>query len=216
MQSTTSHAAGGLDILMFCNPLLDISVDDTDGSLHSKYKLIDGQACLAGDEHMTLFEEIFHREGRLLIPGGSGLNSARACGWSLMKQTPGKGTVGYMGCIGKDDRGQALVDAVEASGVKAHFQVETEHKTGACAVVVKDRERALCAFLGASCKYATEHLNANMDKLNSASMIYATGFFITSNASALREAAKICAEQDKPFGFNISATFVVDFYFDDV
>ena len=216
MVSTTSHTNGGLDIVFFCNPLLDISVDDHDGSLSEKYKLQHGQACLAGEEHMPLFEEIFHREGRLLIPGGSGLNSARACGYCFNKQSPGKGVVGYVGCIGKDERGKALSEAVAADGVKAFFQEEQDHKTGACAVVVKEKERALCAYLGASAKYAISHLNDNSEKIYQANYIYATGFFITSNAEALRQVAKHCADNDKPFGFNISAAFVVDFYFDDV
>lgn len=100
-----------------------------------------------------------------MIPGGSALNSARACGWSFLKQTPGKGVVGYMGCIGNDERGQALSDAVKASGVKATLQVDHQTETGACAVIVHGKERALCAFLGASCKYSTDHLNANITQL---------------------------------------------------
>lgn len=158
----TSHTAGGIDVLFFCNPLLDISIDDPEAAYLNKYKLFAGHACLANDDQKPMFEEIFHKEGRLLIPGGSALNSARACGWSFLKQTPGKGVVGYMGCIGNDERGQALSDAVKASGVKASFQVDDQTETGACAVIVHGKERALCAFLGASCKYSTDHLNSNM------------------------------------------------------
>ena len=47
-------------------------------------------------------------------------------------------------------------------------------------------------------------------------MIYASGFFITSNATALRKIAAFCAENDKPFGFNLSALFIIQFMFDDV
>ena len=55
-----------------------------------------------------------------------------------------------------------------------------------------------------------------MDALHQAKMIYASGFFITSNATALRQIAAFCAEHDKPFGFNLSAHFLIQFYFDDV
>ncbi len=78
------------------------------------------------------------------------------------------------------------------------------------------KERALCAYLGASCKYSSDHLNENIDKVHSASMVYATGFFITSNAAALRQVAALCANNDKPFGFNLSACFVIQFYWEDV
>jgi hypothetical protein len=60
----TAHTEGGLDVLFFCNPLLDISVDDHDGAILQKYALQAGQACLAGDHHMPLFEEAFNKEGR--------------------------------------------------------------------------------------------------------------------------------------------------------
>jgi len=112
-----AHTERGLDVLFFCNPLLDISIDDHDASILQKYTLQAGQACLAADHHMPLFEEAFTKEGRQLIPGGSALNSARACGWAFSKETPGKGVVGYMGAIGKDVRGDALTEAVKKSNV---------------------------------------------------------------------------------------------------
>ena len=83
-------------------------------------------------------------------------------------------------------------------------------------MVVHGKERALCAYLGASCKYSTEHLNAHMDSLQQAKIIYASGFFITSNPGALRQIAAFCSEHDKPFGFNLSALFIIQFMFDDV
>lgn len=82
--------------------------------------------------------------------------------------------------------------------------------------MVHGKERALCAYLGASSKYSSDHLNENIDKVHAAQMVYATGFFITSNAAALRQVAAICAEKDKPFGFNLSACFVIQFYLADV
>ena len=46
----TSHTAGGMDVLFFCNPLLDISIDDPDASYLTKYKLFAGHACIANDD----------------------------------------------------------------------------------------------------------------------------------------------------------------------
>ena len=109
-----------------------------------------------------------------------------------------------------------MQESIKSQGVMGVFEVQESHETGACAVVVHGKERALCAYLGASCKYSSDHLNENIEKVKSASMIYASGFFITSNAAALRQVASICAEHDKPFGFNLSACFVVQFYWEDV
>lgn len=92
-------------MLFFCNPLLDISIEDSHGALLKKYNLEAGQATLATPEQHPIYDEIFNTDGRMLVPGGSALNSARACGWSFMKHTPGKGKVAYIGCIGNDKRG---------------------------------------------------------------------------------------------------------------
>jgi adenosine kinase len=121
-----------------------------------------------------------------------------------------------MGSIGKDARGEALAMDVSKSNVKAYFQVQEEGNTGACAVVVHGKERALCAHLGAAVKFTTDHLEQNFEAVKQASHVYATGFFITTNAKALRQIAEHCAESDKPFGVNLSAVFVIQFYMDDV
>jgi adenosine kinase len=212
--NATTQDDSKIDVLFFCNPLLDISIDDEDASVLGKYKLQAGHAVLASDEQMPLFDEAYKREGRLLIPGGSALNSARACGWTFQKA--GSGVAGYMGAIGKDERGATLTDAVKASNVQGYFQHVDGTETGACAVVIHGKERALCAYLGAAVKFSTDFLEENMEKVNLAQSIYATGFFITSNAAALRKVADHCAEHNKVFGFNLSAAFVVQFYADDV
>jgi adenosine kinase len=110
---------------------------------------------------MPIYDEIFKMDGRQIFPGGSALNSARAANYAY-KQTDGKEQVAYMGCIGADERGQALQDALKSVGVEGRFHIDQETETGACAVVVKGKERALCANLAAACKFPTEHLTSNM------------------------------------------------------
>jgi len=151
-----------LDILYIGNPLLDISIDDdAEGTILGKYKLEAGQATLASPEQMPIYDEIFKMDGRQIFPGGSALNSARANNYSY-KQTDGKEQVAYMGCIGDDERGQALQDSLKSVGVEGRFFIDKETETGSCAVVVKGKERALCANLAAACKFPTDHLTSNM------------------------------------------------------
>lgn len=78
------------------------------------------------------------------------------------------------------------------------------------------KERSLCANLGACVKYPTSHLEANMAYLEGAKMVYATAFFITSNAAAHRQVAEYCSANDKPFAFNIAATWIIHTNYDDV
>lgn len=83
--------------------------------------------------------------------------------------------------------------------------------TGTCGVVVHEKERSLCANLSAACKYATSHLEANMDDLKQAKLIYTTSFFITSNNEALQKVGKYAAENNVPLAYNLSATFLIQF-----
>lgn len=146
------------------NPIMDISVDDPDRQLLDKYKLELGMACLATPEQLPIYEEAFKAEGRQLIPGGSALNSARACQHSL-KGLGSKGKVAYAGCIGKDEFGAALEKAIDDAGMHGRFAHDETKKTGTCAVVVVGKERTLCADLAACTAYPMQHLTENMVSL---------------------------------------------------
>ena len=82
------------------NPLLDISVNVNDETIVKKYNLQMGSACLAADNQMEIYTEIWNMAGRETIPGGSCLNSIRSCNFMLKDTHPGK--CAYFGCIGKD------------------------------------------------------------------------------------------------------------------
>ena len=49
-----------------------------------------------------------------------------------------------------------------------------------------------------------------------ASFLYTTGFFIDSNAEAVTKIGEFAAANNKPFGLNLSALFVIQFYMDAV
>lgn len=70
-------------IFFIGNPLLDISIETPDDALIKKYGLTCGLACLATPEQMPIYDEIWGMEGKLAIPGGSALNSARATNFML-------------------------------------------------------------------------------------------------------------------------------------
>ena len=67
-----------LAIMIFGNPLLDISVEVSDNTILEKYGLTHGQASLCTPEQVQIYEDLLAMEGVQTIPGGSGLNSARA------------------------------------------------------------------------------------------------------------------------------------------
>ena len=94
-------------------------------------------------------------------PGGSALNSARA-----QKYANPNGSVAYFGCVGNDERGRALTEAVTAAGIEGEFEVSQTEGTGVCAVVVVGKERTLCANIGAAKKFTMEYFNANIVSRN--------------------------------------------------
>jgi adenosine kinase len=66
--------------------------------------------------------------------------------------------------------------------------------TGTCAVLVKDKDRTLCANLAAACKYSPEHLSRNFSALDKAKIIYTTSFFITSSNESLQKVANYATQ----------------------
>ena len=96
----------------------------------------------------------------MTTPGGSALNSSRAAQFVLNGKN--KGSVAYMGCIGKDSMGEVLEKETSASGVHANFSKSDDTPTGTCAVVVVGKERSLCANIAAAAKYPTKHLEDSM------------------------------------------------------
>jgi len=116
------------------NPLLDIQIDiDTLDLLH-KYELTHGQACLAVDKHQPLFAEIWASDKKVVVPGGSSLNSIRAANHMLKNVHPGK--CAFIGSIGNDEVGRVLQDELRNTGIEGAFHIDPETPTGSCAVII--------------------------------------------------------------------------------
>ena len=157
---------------------------------------------------MPIYDELWGMEGRTAVPGGSAMNSARSVNYHLNHRGI-SGKVTYFGATGTDPKGEVLSKEISDSGINGYFHKETETPTGTCAVVVKDKDRSLCANLAAACKYSPDHLEANLAELDKAAFIYSTSFFITSSVDSLMRVAKYATEKDIPFAFNLSAVFLL-------
>jgi adenosine kinase len=220
MESTGGSGAtkenNELDLFVIGNPLLDICVWENDTAVLDKYKLKLGDACLASEEQMPIYEELLARQDHKTCPGGAGLNSCRGARFALKKAGYETKGVAYFGCIGKDAPGETMEKTLVDADIKPYFDKSEDTPTGTCAAVVKGKERALCANIAASAKYTMEHLTENWSVLESARFVYLTGFFITSNDEALKKVSRHCAEVDKPFLFNIAAPFLLFINFDAV
>ena len=174
-------AQGGdnIDMVYFGNPIFDMSINDTDRAVMGRYSLELGMVTLATPEQMPIYDEIWAREDKITSPGGSALNSARA-----QKFANPNGAVEYFGCIGNDDKGRALTEAVTAAGIGNKFEVTEAEGTGVCAAVIVDKERTLCANIGAAKKFTMEYYNANAVSSQIKLMLHETKIFLYKTGSA--------------------------------
>lgn len=193
-------------VLGMGNPLLDISAEVTQATF-DKYALKPGDAILAEDKHMPLYDELKAMKDVQYIAGGATQNSIRVCQWML--QEPGQ--TAYMGCIGDDDFGKKLQDACKADGVQALYMIDKATPTGKCAVTILSKERSLTTHLSAAEKYKASHLQevAQMKVLDSAKIVYSAGFFITVSPESMDIAAAKMIEKKGTYCLNLSAPFIV-------
>jgi adenosine kinase len=204
-------AAGAPQVLCVCNPLLDISAE-VPLSFLEKYGLKPGNAILAEAKHLPLYEELIANYKVEYIAGGAGQNSARACQW--LSQTPG--ATHYLGCVGKDSYADKMRASVTVDGLTVHYQEEPKEKTGTCAVLVTDKERSLVADLAAANHYSKKHYDTAevQQVVNQVKVIYVTGFFLTVSPETIMHMAFHAYQHNKVFMLNLSAPFLIDFFYD--
>jgi len=198
-------SASSRSVLGLGNPLLDIS-SPVDAAFMKKYDIKPNSAILAEDKHLPMYGELEKMEAVEYIGGGSTLNSMRVCQWMLQSE----GSVGFMGCIGKDDFGAKLSDCAKDAGVDCFFMEDEKTATGTCAVCVTDKERSLVANLAAANNFKLSHCETARAKsmVSEADIIYTAGFFITVSPDTMLMLGKACAEAKKPYCLNLSAEFI--------
>eukprot|EP00727_Mastigamoeba_balamuthi_P007930 m51a1_g3758 adenosine kinase, putative (349) ;mRNA; r:106943-108200 len=194
------------------NPLLDITVNVPRGFL-AQYGLKAGDAILAEDKHMPIYGEAVKADDVQYIPGGSSMNATRAAQWML--QEPG--ATAFVGCVGRDPAAATLKKAVAEAGVRQLFLETDKADTGKCAVLVTEKERTLVTYLGAANCYDPVHMRttqAVQDVVAGAKLYYAEGYFITVTIEPLLDLGKRAIAEGKSFLFNLSAPFLMQFFWE--
>lgn len=137
------------------------------------------------------------------------MNSARSANW-MLNHLGLPGCISYFGGSGNDADAERLENNLLENGITARFHKDANTRTGSCAVLVLDNERALLANLGATQKYIPEHMDLNMDIMLKAECFYTTGFFVLSNCEAMMKMMKLACEREKIVCFNLSAVFLIE------
>lgn len=206
-------ASNGPIVFGFGNPLLDIQIC-TDASFWEKYKLIGGGFCFQGDDQKDIYEEMQRNPNAKYIPGGATLNSMRVCQGLLQRQHG----VFYTGCVAEDDLGRRMVQLCEDEGLFVQFTRSSANPTGVCGVSIVDGERSLCTRLGAANDFNQDGLMTPEARaaLQSCKIAYTAGFFLTVCAEGMLSIAKECNATGKIYCISLSATFLVEFFKDQM
>lgn len=192
-------------ILGMGNPLLDIS-STVEPALLEKYGLELNNAILAEEKHQGVFAEMAALPTVKYIAGGATQNSIRVAQWML--QTP---ATAYMGCVGKDDIADKMVEACKKDGVNCQYMIDETTPTGSCAVLIVDKERSLCTNLNAANNYKATHMQQpdNWKIVQEAKVIYSAGFFVTVSAESIKLASREAAAKGSIYCMNLSAPFLM-------
>jgi len=198
------------------NPLLDISVV-TDEKFLSKYDLKANDAILAEDKHMPMYPEMSEMPGVDYIAGGATQNSMRVAQWVLSgTSTEGANSTRFFGSVGDDTYGRTLQSKALEAGLQAKYQVNKDHPTGTCAVVVTEggKCRSLVANLAAANHFTKSHIEVpeNKEIIANAKTIYISGFFLTVSPETIQAVGELACKDKKTFCMNLSAPFLCEFF----
>lgn len=116
----------------------------------------------------------------------------------------------YIGSLGADEQGSILKQILQEEGVVDLMYQTKDYPTGLCAAIIHNKERSLIANLGAAVHFPTAHFAQVATHTSQAHVIYATAFFLTSNAPALLPLLRLASQNHQIIAFNLSATFLID------
>ncbi|KAG5678681.1 hypothetical protein PVAND_008332 [Polypedilum vanderplanki] len=170
------------NLLLFGNPLLDVTVKVSDDELLKKYNLDrNGQAEVSLDKLTNIFNDARARYRTFKYSlGGSSLNSAR------ILATLGQRNLLFFGAIGNDQNGKVVREILKRSGVNSCLQ-ELNTRTGTCVCLYQGSDRSLIANIGAALKCEKSHIEANISKFETdVEYYYIEGFFIPEKMDICR------------------------------
>lgn len=100
------------------------------------------------------------------------------------------------------------------------YEFTDNNRTGTCAVLVQNKDRALIANISACNDFSVEHFLSEsiQTALKSASMYFSAGFFLTTpnGLDVLTKIAEHANESNKLVVSNLGAPFLFDFFWDKV
>ncbi|XP_070501096.1 adenosine kinase [Chironomus tepperi] len=200
-------------LLLFGNPLLDVTVQISNDELLKKYDIErNGQAEVSLDKLTNLFNDARARYRTFKYSlGGSCLNSSR------ILASLGQRDLTFYGAVGNDQNAKVVKEILKRGGVNACLQ-ELKTRTGTCVCLCQGSDRSLVANIGAALNCEKSHVQENIEKLTQdPDYYYIEGFFIPNKMDICRYLNEKFSENPKTlFITNLNAPYIVKTFQKDI
>lgn len=161
------------NILGIGNALVDILTQVPDDSILEQLQLPKGSMHHVDAETSLRYGDILKQYGCAMAAGGSTANTISGAA-KLGVET------GYIGKVGRDERGKFFENAMRETGVKP-FMLTTETPTGCAeAIISKDGERTFATYLGAALELSPDDIKPEM--FDGWDVFYVEGYLIYNRA----------------------------------
>jgi adenosine kinase len=100
--------------------------------------------------------------------------------------------------------------------VKTLLEINQEHETSRCAVGIYMKERCLLPQIRASTHLSMDFVENNLENILDSEILVIEGYFIIEKFNIVQYLVKHFKESNKKIIFTLSATFIVDNFYDKV
>lgn len=161
------------NILGIGNALVDILTQIPDDSILEQLNLPKGSMHHVDAETSIRYGEILKQYGSAMAAGGSTANTMSGAA-KLGVAT------GYIGKVGRDERGKFFQDSMRQTGVKP-LLLTTETPTGCAeAIISPDGERTFATYLGAALELSADDIQPEM--FDGWDVLYVEGYLVQNHA----------------------------------
>lgn len=161
------------NILGIGNALVDILTQIPDDKILEQLQLPKGSMQHVSAETSLCYGDILKQYGCTMAAGGSSANTM--CGAAKLGVE-----AGYIGKVGRDERGRFFEQAMRETGVKP-MTLTTETPTGCAeAIISKDGERTFATYLGAALELNADDIQPEM--FDGWDFFYVEGYLISNHA----------------------------------
>lgn len=119
-----------------------------------------------------------------------------------------------LGCIGNDNYGQKITDALNKAGVKSLLEVRDDFQSSRCGVGIHLKERCLLPQIRASTMLSMDYVQKNIESISEASILLIEGYFVIEKYEIILHLSKHFHSLNKQVAFTLSATFMVENFHD--